>query len=182
MMQIRGNLDQSAPNGSLAMTENILARLFEHDNWANLQIIEACSALSAEQLDAEPQSATKGSIRGTMSHLVASQRGYLALLTLPVEARPTAPLAFEELQESARISGEGLLSLAKDESTISKIQLQTRDGFYVEPWVVMLQIINHATEHREQIKSMLSSLGLTPPEIDGWDFGVVTNALIPMVK
>jgi uncharacterized damage-inducible protein DinB len=29
----------------------------------------------------------------------------------------------------------------------------------------MVQSINHATEHREQIKSMLSALGVTPPDI-----------------
>src|SRR3990172_9488551 len=98
------------------MTENFLEKLFEHNNWANLRIIQACSALSDEQLDAEPQSATMGSIRSTLSHLVTSQRGYLALLTLPVEARPNTPLAFAELQQSARISGEGLLSLVRDES------------------------------------------------------------------
>ena len=50
----------------------------------------------------------------------------------------------------------------------------------MEPWVVMVQAINHATEHREQIKSMLSALGVTPPSIDGWDYGEVTNALIPI--
>jgi uncharacterized damage-inducible protein DinB len=44
----------------------------------------------------------------------------------------------------------------------------------------MVQAINHATEHREQIKSMLSSLGVTHPEIDGWDYGEVTKALIPI--
>ncbi len=27
------------------MTENFLVKLFEHNNWANLQIIQACSAL-----------------------------------------------------------------------------------------------------------------------------------------
>jgi uncharacterized damage-inducible protein DinB len=43
----------------------------------------------------------------------------------------------------------------------------------------MVQIINHATEHREQIKSMLTDLGIEPPEIDGWDFGEYSNALIP---
>jgi len=162
------------------MSENFLEKLFEHNNWANLCIIQVCSTLSEEQLDAEPQSATKGSIRQTLSHLVTSQRGYLSLLTLPVEARPNTPLAFTELQESARISGEGLLALARGEQKPMSSQLQTRDGFYVEPWVVMVQIINHATEHREQIKSMLSSLGVTPPEIDGWDYGTVTNALIPI--
>ncbi len=165
------------------MTESFLVKLFEHNNWANLQIIQACSALSDEQLDAEPQSATKGSIRSTLLHFVTSQRGYLSLLTLPIEARLNTPLAFAELQESASKSGEGLLALARDESSISlKAQLQTRDGYYVEPWVVMVQVINHATEHREQVKSMLSALGVTPPDIDGWVYGEATNALIPISK
>ena len=162
------------------MTENSLEKLFEHNNWANQRIIQACSALSDEQLDAEPQSATKGSIRRTLLHLVNSQRGYLALLTLPVEARLQTPPAITDLQESARISGEGLLSLVRDaSSTFPKARLQTTDGYFVEPWVVMVQIINHATEHREQIKSMLSALGVTPPDMDGWDYGEATKALIP---
>ena len=163
------------------MNENMAAKLFEHNNWANLQIIQACSALTGEQLDAKPQSATKGSIRDTLSHLVSAQRGYLALLTLPVEARPKAPVAFAELEESARSSGEGLLALAGEElGKFPQTGLQTRDGYYVEPWVVMVQIINHATEHREQIKSMLSAIGVTPPEIDGWSYGEVTDALVPI--
>lgn len=165
---------------SFAMNENFLAKIFEHNNWANLQIIQACSTLSDEQLDAEPQSATKGSIRGTLSHLVTSQRGYLALLTLPVEKRPGTPLAFAELEESARTSGEGLLALARGEKNPSDTRLTTKDAYYTEPWVVMLQVINHATEHREQIKSMLSSLGMTPPDIDGWDYGLVREALVPI--
>ena len=163
------------------MTENFLQKLFEHNNWANLQIIQACSALSDEQLDAEPQSATKGSIRRTLLHLVAAQQGYLSLLTLPVEERLDVPPTFAELQESASISGEGLLSLARDEpSKHLKTQLQTKDGYFVEPWVVMVQVINHATEHREQISSMLSALGVTPPDLDGWAYGEATNALIPI--
>jgi uncharacterized damage-inducible protein DinB len=163
------------------MTENFLVKLFEHNNWANLQIIQACSVLTDEQLDAEPQSATKGSIRRTLMHLVGSQQGYLYLLTLPIEARPTVRPGFAELHESARISGEGLLSLVRDAPGQSlQPQLQTKDGYFVEPWVVLVQVINHATEHREQIKSMLSTLGVTPPDIDGWTYGLATNALVPI--
>jgi hypothetical protein len=40
-----------------------------------------------------------------LQHLVTSQRGYLALLTLPGESRSTSLLGFAELQKSARISG-----------------------------------------------------------------------------
>ena len=165
------------------MTENFLVRLFEHNNWANHQIIEACAALSDEQLDAEPQSVTKGTIRRTLVHLVSSQYSYLRTLTLPLEERLEAlTVDFADLKESISKSGEGLLALARGEQEPLKRQLQTRDGFYVEPWVLMVQIINHATEHREQIKSMLSALGVTPPEIDGWDYGQATNALLPISK
>mgnify|MGYP001150380155 CR=1 FL=1 len=163
------------------MAANFLVKLFEHNNWANLQIIQACSALSDAQLDAEPQSVTKGSIRLTLSHLVSSQQGYLSLLTQPVEVRVDVQSTFAKLQEAARISGEGLLSLARGEASSQlKSRLQTSGGYFVEPWVVMVQAINHATEHREQIKSMLSSLGVTPPNIDGWDYGEATKALIPI--
>src|SRR5262245_7112977 len=165
------------------MAETMLVKLFEHNNWANSQIIQACSALSDEQLDAEPQSATIGSTRRTLLHLVSSQQGYLSLLTLPVEARREAAPAFASLQEAARISGEGLLALARDESSKHlNTQLQTTDGYYVEPWVVMVQVINHATEHREQISSMLSALGVTPPNLDGWSYGEVTHTLIPIAR
>lgn len=165
------------------MTEDVLVKLFEHNNWANIQMIQACSALSAEQLDTEPHSATKGTIRQTLLHLVASQRGYLALLTLPVEERQKVPLAFADLKEVAQSSGEALLALLKGEKgELTRNRLQTTDGYSVEPWVILLQIINHATEHREQINSMLSALGLTPLDQDGWSYGEFTNSLTPISK
>ena len=161
------------------MNGNFLVKLFEHNNWANLKIIQACSALTDEQLDAEPQSATMGMIRATLTHLAGGQAGYLSLLTLPVEARVRVSPEFDELKESVSKSGEGLLALARGEKPMDT-RLQTKDGYYVEPWVIMVQIINHATEHREQIKSMLSALGVTLPNIDGWDYGEAVNALAPI--
>jgi uncharacterized damage-inducible protein DinB len=165
------------------MAEDFLVKMFEHNNWANQKIIEACYGLTDEQLDAEPHSITKGTIRRTLVHLVSSQEGYLRTLTLPVEERlnpRTVP--FAELEESARLSGEGLLALAKGERSPLESRLRTRDGHYTEAWVVILQVINHATEHREQIKSMLSALGVSPPDIDGWDYGFATNTLVPITS
>jgi uncharacterized damage-inducible protein DinB len=75
-----------------------------------------------------------------------------------------------------------LLELAKDISKLSDAPLQTRDGYHVNSWVLIVQIINHATEHREQIKSMLTALEVTPPSVDGWDYGEATNALVPIAK
>lgn len=164
------------------MTDIQLEKLFEHNNWANMQIIQACARLTDEQLDAVPVSATKGTVRETLTHLVRSQAGYLSLLTLPVDQRRRSTAAsISELEEAVRDSGEKLLALARGESGgFPTARLQTTDGFYVEPWIVVTQVINHATEHREQIKSMLTALGMVPPEIDGWSYGEATNTLVPI--
>jgi uncharacterized damage-inducible protein DinB len=165
------------------MTENILAKLFEHNNWANQKILEACAALIDEQLDAPPQSATEGSIRSTLLHIVSAQYGYLRLLMLPLEERrDRVTMEFADIGKSLKESGEQLLELARDTGKLPATHIQTRDDYLVEPWVIMVQIINHATEHREQIKSMLTALGITPPSIDGWDYGDFGGALVPMEK
>jgi uncharacterized damage-inducible protein DinB len=84
------------------------------------------------------------------------------------------------MRESLTRSGQGFLEIASDESDrLPKSRVQTRDGSLVEPWVIMLQAINHATEHREQINSMLTALGLTPLDMDGWSFAEVTKAITP---
>jgi uncharacterized damage-inducible protein DinB len=166
---------------SLLMTESILTRIFEHNNWANLGIIRACSRFVDEQLDAAPKSATKGSIRRTLLHLVDSQQYYLSLLT-GVEPSfhwdATAP--FDELEQAATITGEQPLELARDETgKLPKTPIRTDDGYLNEPWVIMVQAINHATEHREQICSMFSALGVTPQDLDGWSYGEASKAVRP---
>lgn len=164
------------------MIDSVLGKLFEHNNWANSRIIEVCSGLTDEQLDAEPRSVTKGTIRRTLKHLVDSQQGYLRTLTgIEPRFKWDSPPPFDELRHAASLSAEGFLQLARDESgKLPKTRRQTRDGYLVEPWVLMVQAINHATEHREQISSMLTDLGVTPPDMDGWSYAEVTNAMAPI--
>lgn len=171
-----------APNTkrSLSMFSDYLVKIFEHNNWANDQIIQACTALNDEQLDAQPQSATKGTIRQTLIHLVGAQQFYLDILTMPLEERTRVNLDFADVQEASRRTGTALLALARNEtSSPLPDQLQTNNGYLVAPWVLMVQAINHATEHREQINSMLSTLKVTPPELDGWSYGEVMAVLRP---
>jgi uncharacterized damage-inducible protein DinB len=164
------------------MNENYLARLFELNVWANEQLVRVCLTLTDEQLDAEPTSATYGSIRQTLLHLASSQEDYLQQLTLPLEARLNPiTLTFEAVASSLQKSGSGLLALARDSSGIDNMtQIRSSDGYGVEPWVLLAQAINHADEHREQIKSMLTALGIIPPRIDGWRYGASVGALVKL--
>jgi uncharacterized damage-inducible protein DinB len=164
------------------MTTTILTRMYEHNNWANEQIIQICAGLSDEQLDAEPPSAAYGSIRSTLAHMAAAQENYLSLLTIPLEQRQrrTIPLDFAEVQPVTARSGAGLLALARGDSETPMLDsIRSKDGWVINPWVVMVQVINHATEHREQVNSALSALGITPPELDGWAYGEAAGGAFP---
>jgi uncharacterized damage-inducible protein DinB len=160
------------------MNTNLLARLYEHNNWANLKIAQTCATLTDEQLDADPISVTMGSIRNTLEHLASAQENYLAMFTTPVEERrKRASYRVQNFEESLKSSGNGLLKLVQSPP---QTRLQTTDNHYVEPWVILAQVINHAAEHREQICSMLTELGVQVPDLDGWSYGEAENALVPM--
>ena len=58
--------------------------------------------------------------------------------------------------------------------------LETSDGYRIEPWVVFVQALNHATEHRKQIAHLMRLLGVEPPRLDGWSFGEARDAVAPL--
>jgi uncharacterized damage-inducible protein DinB len=132
------------------MAESVLVRLFEHNNWANLQIIQACSALSEEQLDAEPQTVTKGSIRQTLWHIMEAQEGYRSQL-IGKEHRVNwdSPSAFAELQQGASFSGDGLLDLARGEdSKASSIRMGTPSSLGLSWFRPLTMRLNTASRSR----------------------------------
>ena len=156
--------------------KNVLEKLIEHNNWANLKILQACSALSEDHLDATPQPG-QWSIRQNLVHLVEAQQGYLSLLALPPEAREKISLSFDELETSVKSSGEGLVALVREDKERSE-PVKSRKGHRIEPWVIMVQAMNHGAEHRKQIAGLMRALGVDPPDMDGWTFGDEAKAII----
>jgi uncharacterized damage-inducible protein DinB len=50
---------------------------------------------------------------------------------------------------------------------INWIDGSTRD---VPKAIILNQAINHATEHRAQIMTTLTQLGIQPPDLDSWTY------------
>ncbi len=163
------------------MLSEILVKMFEHNLWANQQILQTCGTLPDEQLDAAPKTATKGSIRRTLRHLVDAEEYYLSLLSGREKRFDLRmPVAITELLEVSRLTGADLIALVKDDPSRSyDTYIQLPDGWKVKAWLIILQAVNHGTEHREQVKSMLNALGVTPPGVDGWAYADVAGASIP---
>jgi uncharacterized damage-inducible protein DinB len=150
----------------------ILAELFRHNLWANLTLIDLCVTLPDEILEMNVPG-TYGGIRETLAHLVGAEERYLAALVAGPERRnptleETAP-DLSTLREHARQSGEGFVAYAERVEGNPTLQVIWRAQSYKMPAALFLvQAINHATEHRTQIKTALTQAGITPPELDGW--------------
>lgn len=151
-----------------------LVEMFRHNAWANERLFEACEGLSDEQLDATV-AGTFGSMRDTLMHIVGAQERYVAALAEsgPVsvfrEREPFPGLA--ELRDGARTSGGTLFELAAHAQSGATVTTTYRGEAYTLPvWLLFLQAINHATEHRAQVAAILTQQGIEPPSMDGWTY------------
>ncbi len=151
-----------------------LVEFYKHNLWANRLLLDKCATLTEEQLDlAAP--GTYGSIRATLVHLVGAEERYV--LRLSGDTPNTPPLeregspGMDELRQSADRSGNALIKIASDFETGQILRGVWRGEAYELPAiVVMLQAINHATEHRMHIVSILNQNGIETPDMDAWSY------------
>jgi hypothetical protein len=82
------------------------------------------------------------------------------------------PLTLAEMTESLRASGAGLIEWASQVQTGDTVQIKWYDGSLhdVPKAIILNQAINHATEHRSQVMSILTQLGIEPPDLDSWTY------------
>ena len=151
-----------------------LVEMFRHNVWANECLFDACDGLSDAQLDATIDG-TYGSVRNTLTHIVGAQERYVAALaeTGPVRTfRERGPFpGIAELRGGARTSGEALIELAARAQPGATVSTTYRGEDYTLPvWLLLLQAINHATEHRAQIATILTQQGIEPLGMDGWTY------------
>ncbi|HYK95820.1 MAG TPA: DinB family protein [Candidatus Dormibacteraeota bacterium] len=149
-----------------------LAAIFEHNRWANEQLLVACRGLTTEQY-ATTVDGTYGELGETLAHIASGELFYTLLLTgwVPDTAwQQDDPFpGVEPLLEIVRETGPRLHAAA---ASIRGEQPIERDpGELIPASVILVQAINHATEHRAHATTILTQLGIRPPAIDGWHFG-----------
>lgn len=150
-----------------------LTTLFSHNLWANVRLLERCADLTREQLDARIPGSF-GSIYETLQHIVKGEQSYFSRISTGQALRRPEhepPMTFAEMIDSARATGSGFIewvSKVKAEDTVEVDWDGTpRD---VPKTIILTQVINHATEHREQVKAILTEMGIEPPDLQGWSY------------
>jgi len=155
------------------MTNSVLADAFAHHVWPTIRLIDACSVLSDEQL-ASSVTGIYGPILDTMRHLVGGDRSYLWVIT-----RGDVPEVDEEALDLAAMrrvmteNGPAWRSIATSDFDPDEVVVRNRDdgSESLAPLGIRLaQAIQHGNDHRSQICTALTNLGIEPPEVDVWAY------------
>lgn len=153
--------------------KDTLTTLYSHHLWANLLLLEKCAELTPEQLNATAPGA-RGSIHDTLEHIVKAERSYFSRISTGQMYRSPddePPMTIADMVESMRATGQGLIAWVTKVQAEDTVQIDW-DGTLrnVPKTIILTQVINHATEHREQVKAIMTDLGIEPPDLQGWAY------------
>ncbi len=155
---------------------------FAHHVWATLRLLDACVGLTPEQLET-PVPGTYGSILATARHLVDGDSLYLFWLTAdPTQLGKRAGMDLHELREATQhnaVAWTTFLAQGRDADQIVK-DVDEGDGWARDASVGLrlAQALYHGTDHRSQICTALTTLGVEPPGVEVWDFGRETGRVV----
>lgn len=167
------------------MSKSLLDDAFAHHTWATLRLIDACRALSAEQV-ATNVPGTYGSILDTVRHIVGADSWYLFRITddrsfLIDRDRMDLP----ELRATMESNGAAWSRILEGPPDADAMLVEhTDDGSETHDptGIVLAQALHHGTDHRSQVCTALTTIGVEPPDIDVWFFGVESGRSVDVPR
>lgn len=156
---------------------SLLDDAFAHHVWATERLIDACGQLASDQLRA-PAPGTYGPIMATLAHLVSSDGWYLSFFReqpAPIDEELSVTLA--DLRAAIAANGAVWRDILAGDPDPEADLVERGDGweFHQPAGLRLAQAIHHGTDHRSQVCTALTSLGIEPPEIDLWAYGEATR-------
>ena len=155
------------------MSRSLLEDAFAHHVWATLRLIDTCLELSPEQLDVAVPG-TYGSILDTQRHLVGADASYLFVTsgerTAPIDEDHMDLPALRSAMEGYGAAWSEVLAQNLDPNTVLVRHRDDGSETHAPLGIRLAQALHHGTDHRSQICTALTTLGVEPPAIDVWGF------------
>ncbi len=164
------------------MSGSLLEAAFAHHVWATTRVIDACLDLSDEDLKINVPG-TRGPMLETLRHLVLSDAFDLFTLTgdraFYVDEEDVALAEARVVMERDGSGWAEYISRALDPDEMVH-EVDPTDGY--QRWAPvgfrLAGVLNHGTDHRSQICTALTSLGVRPPKIDVFDLGLEMGRIV----
>lgn len=162
------------------MAHSLIDDAFAHNTWATSRLIDTCAALTPEQL-AVTSPGTYGSILETLRHIVANDEWDLFVFGVGNLTEDTHDLDLEGLRAANENNGAvwaQLLAGAPDPNAVFK-ETDPDDGYQRDATtsIRLAYALQHGNEHRAQVCTTLTMLGIEPPDVSAFTFGLETGAV-----
>jgi len=156
------------------MNKTDLLFILDYTEWANAKLLQAAEKLSPEQFSATHRT-TYGSLRGILVHVLVSYVVWRSRLKEAII--PATPPVQEEFPDvatfAARLQVEHAALRAYvaslDEAGMQRLvdyRSSRGDPYRNAVWQIVLQVTNHATQHRSEAAEVLSEYGCSPGDLD----------------
>lgn len=162
--------------------EGILRDAFAHEAWANSALLSFIEGLTPEQRRASTPGAY-GGLADTLRHHLDAAAWYqhrLGLDRLPWEAEDLHtddPAELRRRADQVAARWEELLARPFDPERIIDVADDEGPPEHIPAGVYLAQVFNHGSEHRDQICTILTTLRITPPELDVWAYAYATGRI-----
>jgi uncharacterized damage-inducible protein DinB len=155
------------------VTPELLRTLFQYNLWADLRLLDACSALTAEQFTRNLGSSFS-SVRDTVAHLYGAEwvwneriQGRSPAALVSGAQFPDLASLRAKLEEMDRYYLDYVSKLTQqDLDQVIHYKSFTGDPFSNPLWQTLHQLTNHASYHRGQVTTMLRQLGVKAVSTD----------------
>ncbi len=155
------------------MSRSVLDDAFAHHVWATLRLLDTCRALSSEQLETTVEG-TYGPILETLRHLVGADASYLYALTggdvAVIDEGAMDVAGLRAAMERNRAAWVSLLAQDLDPDAVVVRRRPDGSESHAPMGVRLAQALHHGTDHRSQVCTALTTIGIEPPAIDVWDY------------
>ena len=157
----------------------LLADAFAHHVWATIRVLDACAGLDTAQLTTTVPG-TYGSILDTLRHLVGGDVFYLDVLRgepEPFDEGSSDIPTLRAVMEAHDPAWQRLVAGDLDPETVVVEREESGYETHAPLGIRLAQALYHGTDHRSQVCTALTTLGIEPPPIEVWDFARLDGRL-----
>ena len=151
-----------------------IVEMLRYNAWANTRLLDACTDLTDDQLDAHLDFAS-GPVRELLVHIVGAQQTYV-LRTQGRQHegelnRTSLWPGISQLKSIADETNSQLISIAEELGPNAEVALPYLGGTYRYPTrFFLVHAAEHGVEHRTEVKLTLASIGMPTPDLDAWEY------------
>ena len=166
-------MKDTTENTGSAEPEHV-ALLFDFTIWARDQLLGVIEKLDDDALRKAPESGAYGSIYDTLAHMAVSEWMWTrrclgeSPTRLPTSEDFVSLRALIDWWNQIHADATTYLSDLSDADLEQEVSYRGPDGKTRtrKVWHMLLQTVNHQTEHRSQVSGMLGQMGLEVPQTD----------------